>query len=76
MYFSAKEMLAQLEGSDKRNCDLVIQNEVEISETTREEVYEMLEARYQVMFNSAHEALEKVISELIGLTGGSAKKMW
>ena len=76
MYFSAKEMLAQLEGSDKRICDLVIKNEVEISETTREKVFEMLEERYQVMYNSAHEALEKEIRSLSGLTGGSAKKMW
>lgn len=36
----------------------------------------MLEERYQIMYNSAHDALEKEIRSLSGLTGGSAKKMW
>ena len=76
MYFSAKEILAQLDGTDMRICDLVIKNETEISEISREEIFSMLEERYQIMYNSAHDALEKEIRSLSGLTGGSAKKMW
>ena len=76
MYFSAKEILAQLDGTDMRICDLVIKNEIEISEISREEIFSMLEERYQIMYNSAHDALEKEIRSLSGLTGGSAKKMW
>lgn len=74
MYFSAKEILAQLDGTDMRICDLVIKNETEISEISREEIFSMLEERYQIMYNSAHDALEKEIRSLSGLTGGSAKK--
>lgn len=59
MYFSAKEILAQLEGTDKRICDLVIQNETELFETPYDKIMEMLEERYQIMYNSAHDALEK-----------------
>ena len=43
MYFSAKEILAQLEGTDKRICDLVIQNETELFETPYDKIMEMLE---------------------------------
>ena len=75
MYFSAKEILAQLDGTDMRICDLVIKNETEISEISREEIFSMLEERYQIMYNSAHDALEKEIRSLSGLTGGSAFKM-
>lgn len=39
MYFSAKEILAQLDGTDMRICDLVIKNETEISEISREEIF-------------------------------------
>ena len=49
MYFSAKEILAQLDGTDMRICDLVIKNETEISEISREEIFSMLEERYQIM---------------------------
>ena len=35
MYFSAQEMLAQLEGTDERICDLVIKNEIELFQTIR-----------------------------------------
>ena len=52
MYFSAKEILAQLDGTDMRICDLVIKNETEISEISREEIFSMLEERYQIMYNS------------------------
>ena len=76
MYFSAQEMLAQLEGTDKRICDLVINNEVELFAADREQIFSMLEERYQIMYNAAHDALEKEIRSLSGLTGGSAKKMW
>lgn len=76
MYFSAKELLAQLNGTDKRICDLVIDNEIEIFSTTREEIFEKLEERYQIMYNGAHQALEQEIRSLSGLTGGSAQKMW
>ena len=76
MYFSAKEMLAQLEGTDKRICDLVIANEIELYNTDRETIFSKLEERYQIMYNSAHDALEKEIRSLSGLTGGSARKMW
>ncbi len=62
MYFSAKEILAQLEGTDKRICDLVIQNETELFETPYDKIMEMLEERYQIMYNSAHDALEREIA--------------
>ena len=76
MYFSAKEMLAQLDGTDKKISDLVIENEIEIFATTRQEIMDKLEERYQIMYQDIHEALDKEIRSLSGLTGGSAKKMW
>lgn len=76
MYFSAQEMLAQLEGTDERICDLVIKNEIELFQTSYDEIMKNLEERYQIMYNCAHDALEKEIRSLSGLTGGSALKMW
>ena len=76
MYFSAQEMLAQLEGTDERICDLVIKNEIELFQTSRDEIMKNLEERYQIMYNCAHDALEKEIRSRSGLTGGSALNMW
>lgn len=42
MYFSAQEMLAQLEGTDERICDLVIKNEIELFQTSRDEIMKIL----------------------------------
>ena len=42
MYFSAQEMLAQLEGTDERICDLVIKNEIELFQTSRDEIMKNL----------------------------------
>lgn len=74
MYSSAQEMLEQI--SNHKISDLVIDNETELSELSRETIMEMLEYRYTVMDTSCRKALEGEIRSLSGLTGGSARKIW
>lgn len=74
MYSSALEILEQLNG--RKISDLVIENEIELSEISREKIMEMIDYRYSVMDASCREALEKEVKSLSGLTGGSAKRMW
>ena len=76
MYASAEEMLQQLEGTERRLSDLVIENEVELSEISRETILDTLEHRYQIMKDCAHQALEKEVRSLSGCTGGEAMKLW
>lgn len=76
MYSSSEEILSQLQGTGKPISSLVIENEMELSELSREAIMEMLDYRYQVMFDSAHKGLENPIRSISGLTGGSAAKMW
>lgn len=74
MYSSAQEMLEQI--SNHKISDLVIDNETELSELSRETIMEMLEYRYTVMDTSCRKALDGEIRSLSGLTGGSARKIW
>lgn len=49
--------------------------EMESSELTREEVIEMMSKNYDVMLESAKEAMEKEVFSLSGLIGGDAYKI-
>ena len=76
MYNSAKDILALIGTSNKSIADIAIENEIEIWETTKEEILQKLEERYDIMYTACHQGLEKAITSISGLTGGTGKRMW
>ena len=75
MYFSAKEILAQLEGTDKRICDLAIQNETELLKPLTIKSWRCWRSATRSC-TTPPTTPGKGDRSLSGLTGGSARKMW
>lgn len=76
MYHNAKELLALIGDSGKSIADIVIENEMELFEMSREAVMEQLQYRYDIMYKACHDGLEKEVISISGLTGGTGKQMW
>ena len=76
MYNNAKEVLELIGDSGKSIADIVIENEMELSEISREAIMEQLQYRYDIMYKACHDGLEKAVISISGLTGGTAKQMW
>lgn len=76
MYHNAKELLALIGDSGKSIADIVIENEMEISEMSRQAVLDELQRRYDIMYKACHDGLEVAVTSISGLTGGTGKQMW
>ena len=76
MYHNAKELLALIGDSGKSISDIVIENEMEISEMSREAIMDELQRRYDIMYKACHDGLETAVTSISGLTGGTGKQMW
>ncbi len=76
MYHNAKDLLSLIGDSKKSIADIVIENEMELSEISREEIMQELWSRYDIMYKACHDGLEKEVISISGLTGGTAKQMW
>ncbi len=76
MYHNAKELLALIGDSGKSIADIVIENEMEISEMSREAIMDELQRRYDIMYKACHDGLETAVTSISGLTGGTGKQMW
>ena len=76
MYHNAKELLALIGDSGKSIADIVIENEMEISEMSREAIMDELQRRYDIMYKACHDGLETAVISISGLTGGTGKQMW
>ncbi|MBQ5868598.1 MAG: L-serine ammonia-lyase, iron-sulfur-dependent, subunit alpha [Lachnospiraceae bacterium] len=76
MYHNAKELLALIGDSGKSIADIVIENEMEISEMSREAIMDELQCRYDIMYKACHDGLETAVISISGLTGGTGKQMW
>ncbi len=74
MFKNVQELVQQAEDQNKKLYEIMIEQEVELTEKSREEVISRMAKQYQVMKNSAVKGLEGVTS-YSGMTGGDAKKM-
>lgn len=75
MYNKASELI---ELTIKNNCsisEIVLNNEVKISEKSKDVILKEVKAVLNIMQESSKKALEKEIRSVSGLTGGSAKKV-
>jgi len=76
MYTSAKDVLELIGDSGKSIADIVIENEMELSELSRQEILDELQRRYDIMYSACHDGLEKAVISISGLSGGCGKQMW
>lgn len=76
MYHNAKDLLNLIGDSGKSIADIVIENEMEISEMSRQAIMDELLRRYDIMYKACHDGLEKAVISISGLTGGTGKQMW
>lgn len=71
MFRTVEELVALAEKENVKISEIMIRQEVESSERTREEIIEQMDENLQVMENAIERALEGVTS-VTGLTGGDA----
>lgn len=74
MYTNIKELLQLAEGKEKALWQIILENEIILGDLNKEEIYKKLELRYQVMFDSAHKALERTYHTVGSLIEGISMK--
>lgn len=72
MYHNLKELLRQAEDHEVLLSEIVLQNEVEQFGTTKEDIYQKLEERYDVMEKAAGKALGERLETAGNLISGIA----
>lgn len=72
MYHNFKELLQQAEDHEVLLSEIVLQNEIEQFDTTKEIVYQKLRERYQVMKKAAEKALNERLETAGNLISGIA----
>ncbi len=75
MYKNAAELLNSINSKNHHISDVVIENEMRISELSKEAIIIRTQNVLAVMRDSATLALNKEIKSISGLTGGDAKRM-
>lgn len=75
MYNYGYEMLQLAKEKNVRLCDIVIENEVKLTEQSVEVVREKMGRNLDVMMDSAKYGLENDVKSVSGLIGGDAKKL-
>lgn len=76
MYHNMKELAEIAVSRDLPLWAVILENEVQISSLTEEEIFEKLEARYRVMERSGEKALEKALPTVGSLIEGITKKQY
>jgi len=74
MYHNLKELLRQAEDHEVLLSEIILQNEIEQFQTSREVIYEKLEERYEVMKRAAVKALGEPLKTAGNLISGIAKQ--
>lgn len=72
MYSNVKELLDLAEKQEKSLSEIILINEIKYSEVTREEIFDTMWARYEVMLRSAERALRERTPEKGNLISGIA----
>ncbi len=75
MFRNAQELLARAERQGLRICDIVLERECAITESTKEEVLGKLKEHLDVMREASEAAREKPLKTRGGLITGDAKKL-
>lgn len=65
----------QAKEENKELWEIVLEEEIESYGTTKEEIWKRLQKSLDVMKESSHNALDKKVVSVTGMTGGNAKSM-
>lgn len=75
MFRNIAELVALAEESDKKIYEIMIEQEIEESEKSREEILEIMGKDFQVMKEASYKGIKGVVSKS-GMTGMDAKKLY
>lgn len=75
MYTSAKSMMDACKEQNKTIYELQLDQEMEASDMTKEEIYDYLRKTYEIMKKSANAGLTEPITSMSGMTGKNAFKV-
>lgn len=75
MYTSAKSMMDACKEQNKTIYELQLDQEMEASDMTKEEIYDYLRKTYEIMKKSANAGLIEPITSMSGMTGKNAFKV-
>ena len=75
MYTSAKSMIDACKEQNKTIYELQLDQEMEASDMTKDEIYDYLRKTYEIMKKSANAGLAEPITSMSGMTGKNAFKV-
>lgn len=75
MYTSAKSMMDACKEHNKTIYELQLDQEMEASDMTKDEIYDYLRKTYEIMKKSANAGLTEPITSMSGMTGKNAFKV-
>lgn len=75
MYTSAKSMMDACKEQNKTIYELQLDQEMEASDMTKDEIYDYLRKTYEIMKKSANAGLTEPITSMSGMTGKNAFKV-
>lgn len=76
MYHTMQDLIEQANSQQQPLSQIILENEVALTEKTKEQVYELLERHYEVMVASAEKALAQPQQMVGGLITGQAAKQY
>lgn len=74
-FHTGEELLKLCQEEQKLISEIVIENEMELAEQSREEILSKMQKNLEVMRNSINQGLEEEIRSVSGMIGGDAKRM-
>ncbi len=76
MYHTMQDLIEQANSRQQPLSQIILENEMALTEKTKEQVYELLERHYEVMVASAEKALAQPQQMVGGLITGQAAKQY
>lgn len=74
MYNNMEELISSAEAKSVPLWKVILENECEITEKSEDEIFEMLDTRYEVMYRSVHKALDEPQETVGNLVTGMSNK--
>lgn len=74
-FHTGEELLKLCQEEQKLISEIVIENEMELAEQSREEILSKMQKNLEVMRNSINQGLEEEMQSVSGMIGGDAKRM-
>jgi L-serine dehydratase len=75
MFTTVAELVELAESQNKKMADIMLEQEIEVSGKSKEEIVQQMTAAYDIMEKAVHRGITEDIRSHSGLTGGAAKKL-